>query len=553
MKIVLVVEDEEIILNNMAAILENKNYEVYKAKNGEEALLVVEDLNQRKIIIDYIITDINMPVMDGYDFLIALRAQYTEYYIPVIFLTAYSAKVDYRKGITIGADDYLTKPFTTDELIESLIAIEKKREKLFEIYKSRTNTTIDPLTGLSNRNGIEKSIEKLDLTQVRFYYIHVRQFYKLKEILDISEIENIMINLSLRIKSSLNDNERLIYISDDSVLLISENVDFDSRCRSISRLFNTAVNSGLRNIYISVNIGVANFEYNSLITLNNSKTAVFYSINNETGNYFVYDKKIEKKGIPNIDLLISDGFNNDKFYLESQPQINLFSGKVTGVESLVRLNSDDYGTIYPDNFIWVCELNGLIDNLGDVVLKKACQTILEFEKQGLKDILVAVNFSGKQLSDNSVVKRVKDIIGLYEINPSFLEFEITETVMISNQTMVRSILDEFKKMGIKIALDDFGTGYSTFSYLTKFPVDRIKIDKSFINDISFDVDLQRIVKTIIDLAHDMKIEVVAEGVENEDQLEALCDIGCDIIQGYYFSKPKKFEDLVAYIKEKNFV
>ncbi len=553
MKIVVVVEDEEIILNNMATILENKSYEVYKAKNGEEALLVVADLNERKIIIDYIITDINMPVMDGYDFLIALRAQYTEYYIPIIFLTAYSAKVDYRKGITIGADDYLTKPFTTDELIDSFIAIEKKREKLFEIYKSRTNTAIDPLTGLSNRNGIEKSIEKLDLTKVRFYYIHVRQFYKLKEILDISEIENIMINLALRIKASLTDNERLIYISDDSVLLISESVDFDLRCKSISKLFNTAVNSGLRNIYISVNIGVANFEYNCLITLNNSKTAVFYSINNETGNYFVYDKKIEKKGIPNIDLLISDGFNNDKFYLESQPQINLFSGKVTGVESLVRLNSDDYGAIYPDNFIWVCELNGLIDNLGDVVLKKACQTILEFEKQGLKDILVAVNFSGKQLSDNSVVKRVKDIIGLYAINPSCLEFEITETVMISNQTMVRNILDEFKKMGIKIALDDFGTGYSSFSYLTKFPVDRIKIDKSFINDISFDVDLQRIVKTIIDLAHDMKIEVVAEGVENEDQLEALCDIGCDIIQGYYFSKPKKFEDLVVYIKEKNFV
>lgn len=550
---ILLIEDESMILKNMTTILEMNDYSVFTASNGQEGLDKLYSLLETDVPVDLIISDINMPVMDGYDFISELRKNDRIDYIPVIFLTAYSQKVDFRRGMTLGGDDYITKPFTANEILEGIEAIAKKKDRLASIHKTNSINTVDPITGLSNKNALEKNVELLRADKLRFYFIHVRQFYKLKEMLDVNEIENIVINLSLRIKASLNSNERLIYISEDSLLLISEEDNFDNRCRNIAKLFNTPVNSGLRNIYISVNIGIADFNTDCNTTLNNAKTAVFYSINNETGNYFVYDVKIERKGIPDIDLLISDGFVNDKFFLESQPQINLFTGKVSGVESLVRLDSSDFGAIYPDNFIWVCELNGLIDNLGDVVLKKACQTVIALEKEGLDDVLVAINFSGKQLSDDSIIKRVKDIIELYDIDPKRLEFEITETVMISNQILVRTILEEFRNMGIKIALDDFGTGYSTFSYLTKFPVDRIKIDRSFINDIAGDLDLQRIVKTVIDLAHDMEIEVVAEGVENEEQLEALCDIGCDIIQGYYFSKPKRFQELVKYIKSKNFL
>ena len=335
------------------------------------------------------------------------------------------------------------------------------------------------------------------------------------------------------------------------MLLLTADADFDQKSRKIIKLFGTPINSGLRNIFLSVDIGIAHFDVDETKTLNNAKTAVFYSINNDVGSYFLYSDKIEKKGIPDIDLLISEAFLKDKFFLESQPQIDIKTGKVVGVESLVRLSSEHYGTIYPDNFIWVCELNGLIDNLGDVVLHKACQLVRDLDKEGITQTIVAVNFSGKQLVDKSIVERVMQILAQYDIAPSRLEFEITETIMIGNHTVVREILDNFRAMGIKIALDDFGTGYSTFSYLTKFPVDRIKIDRSFITNINKDNDLQKIVKTIIDLAHDLNVFVVAEGVEEEAELETLKSLGCDIIQGYYFSKPKKFEELLTYIKSNN--
>jgi EAL domain-containing protein (putative c-di-GMP-specific phosphodiesterase class I) len=226
----------------------------------------------------------------------------------------------------------------------------------------------------------------------------------------------------------------------------------------------------------------------------------------------------------------------EEFYLVYQPQFNLINSQLVGFEALIRWNHPTKGIIYPLDFIPFAEETGLIDQIEDWVLKSACFQSADWRDKGFDDLKISINISGNTLSKESWIAKVENHLE-YCKDYGKVIFEITETAVIGDMENSLKALETLHDMGIHIALDDFGTGYSSLTYLQKLPIDIIKLDKSFVWSIGIDEAKSFIVKTVIDLAHRLGIKVVAEGVETEEQLSFLKAAGCDLAQGYYFSKP----------------
>jgi len=223
--------------------------------------------------------------------------------------------------------------------------------------------------------------------------------------------------------------------------------------------------------------------------------------------------------------------------LHYQPQVVTDSGTIIGFEALLRWNSAEYGAISPVRFIPLAEQCGIIRSIGQWVLREACQFVKKLDDLGRGDIYVAVNVSPRQLIDNDFVDIVRRVLEEANIKPGQLELEITENVLLVSLEEVICKLEDLQAMGVRLSLDDFGTGYSSLTYLQRLPVNTLKIDKSFIDMIMMEQGQPAIIGSIIGMAHILKMNVVAEGVEKQQQLDYLSKNDCDCIQGYFFSRP----------------
>ncbi|QJE02259.1 EAL domain-containing protein [Massilia forsythiae] len=234
--------------------------------------------------------------------------------------------------------------------------------------------------------------------------------------------------------------------------------------------------------------------------------------------------------------------------LHYQPQVDLASGAIVGAEALLRWNHPERGLVYPGCFIGLAEESGLILPIGASALMSACAQIREWQQAGLPVVPVSVNLSAHQFSDQ-IVSTVKSILDAYGVDPCLLELELTESASMADAGKSFELLGQLKAMGIRLAIDDFGTGYSNLNYLKRFPVDKLKLDKSFVDDIENNADDLAISRAVIGMAHGLRLTVVAEGVENAGQLGLLTELGCDLVQGYHFSRPVPAEDFARMLRE----
>lgn len=262
----------------------------------------------------------------------------------------------------------------------------------------------------------------------------------------------------------------------------------------------------------------------------------------------VYDAKLEKRNKEKYEIQMSlhDAISNKQFYLVYQPKISLNENKVIGVEALLRWKHPQKGFIDPEQFISIAENIGIINDITRWVIENTVQQLSQWQQKGFY-INAAINFSTKDVKTDELVEFMKKCIKENRVNPEKIELEITERGAIKNLDFVKSLLNNARKFGFKISIDDFGTGYNSLFNLIKLPVDHLKIDKFFIDRIN-DLDGQIAVKNIINMAHKLDIKVVAEGVENQKQLEWLKQHACDYIQGYYYSKPLLPDELIKYVK-----
>jgi EAL domain-containing protein (putative c-di-GMP-specific phosphodiesterase class I) len=237
-----------------------------------------------------------------------------------------------------------------------------------------------------------------------------------------------------------------------------------------------------------------------------------------------------------------------EFYLHYQPKIALASVKIDGWEALLRWQSDELGTVSPAEFIPVAEENGLILQIGEWVLRETCKQVRDWQTQGLSVGDVAINLSARQFRQNDLPEMIESILNETEIAASTISLEITESVIMDNPESAKTMLEKLTQLGINIAIDDFGTGHSSLSYLKTFSLHCLKIDRSFINDIPDDENDVAIVHSILGLGHSLGLMVVAEGVETQEQLNYLRKEQCDIIQGYFFSKPLPPDECISLMK-----
>ncbi|MCK9444995.1 MAG: EAL domain-containing protein [Tissierellaceae bacterium] len=308
-------------------------------------------------------------------------------------------------------------------------------------------------------------------------------------------------------------------------------------------------------LYLTTSIGIATYPDGGMDTntlIKNADLALYKSKDLGGNTYYIYGEEIESKGLDRMMLLnqLRHALEYDELVLHYQPQIEISTGKIRGVEALVRWQHPEKGLLYPDEFISLAEESGIIIPMGEWILKKACVDAKRWEERG-HDIVVSVNISSKQFQYRDFLNEVVNAIYVSGVNPKNLTLEITESIAISDMDHTLKILRSLRGLGISVAIDDFGTGYSSLSYLNDMNVNELKIDKSFIWDIEKNEKNKMISNTIILLAKQLGLQVIAEGVENLEQLTILEELDCHVAQGYHFYRPVPVNKIDEIINEKS--
>ena len=341
---------------------------------------------------------------------------------------------------------------------------------------------------------------------------------------------------------------------DEFLILIKNHVSVESvskKAETILKTFREPWQLRYGEIYITASIGIAiypNDGINSELLIKNATVAKSKAKGNGGDEFCIYspemNKVIEEQVI--LDSMLHNAIEKNEFIIYYQPFISANTGKVEAVEALLRWNSKELGLVAPGKFINRVEENGLIVPIGNWVLREACRQNAQWIAMGYRPICVSVNVSPKQFEKEDFIEEVRNVLKETNLEAKYLELEITEGVAMGNVEDKINKLLELKTMGIKISIDDFGTGYSSLNYLNRFPIDNLKIDRSFVSDITND-NSKSIITTIVSIANNLKLGLIAEGVETREQLNFIKSQRCDKIQGFLFSKPLepiKFEEIL---------
>lgn len=430
------------------------------------------------------------------------------------------------------------KPF--QQLLKIKKDLEQSQQELrFQAYH-------DDITLLPNEHLLLKTLKENlhnNKEQKAIIAIEIDRFAAIRSSIGISNSNKMMKLVAERIQAivpphyfatKLREGQFVIYI--DHVKTIEELLQF---CLNLKSAMTDPLQVQLFSLNGNLNIGIALYEdqWTGEELLMHAQLAMREA--RQIPQRFLFYKPYMSKGIADRILLeqnLHNALANNEFYLDYQPQVNLKTGTIESVEALVRWRHPTRGFVPPDVFIPIAEECGLIIPLGKWILETACTQVKIWEKQGLPPMKVAVNLSLGQLFQQDLVEMVQDILQRTKLDPTFLQLEITES-MTMNIDQMTQLLHELKALGIQIAVDDFGTGYSSLSYLKEFPIDCLKIDRTFVRNVPHNPNDEALVSMIISMAKHLRLKVVAEGIEEVEQLSFLIDGGCDYIQGYLFSKP----------------
>ena len=423
----------------------------------------------------------------------------------------------------------------------------------------------DVVTGIYNYNGflletnykLGKNINRRDLGAI--VIISIDDFKNVNSVHGFNCGNEILREFASKLKGFIKDEEVLARFLGDEFILFLQEKDKDileNRIRELLELSNGDINLNGNKFVVKVSMGLSVHSLDELgveKTIHEATVAKLKIKKNGGNGVEFYDTSLEEEIIreEKIEAALYDAIKNDELSLVYQPIIDSHTGKVIVMEALLRWNSPIYGNISPIKVIEIAEKNGFILEIGEWVLREASSKNRELQKRGYKPIKVAVNVSALQLEQANFPKIVKEILGETGLDGKYLELEITETNIMSMVEAKIKTLKELKKMGISISIDDFGTGYSSLSYFTRFPIDILKIDKSFISNMIKDENSKTIVSTIISMAKALKLKIIAEGVETVEQLEYLKEESCDKIQGYLISKPVKIDEIREILDKRN--
>jgi diguanylate cyclase (GGDEF)-like protein/PAS domain S-box-containing protein len=420
----------------------------------------------------------------------------------------------------------------------------------------------DGLTDLPNRRFYnEKSSQLLHAAKQKnqplaMMYLDMDRFKYINDSLGHMMGDKVLSEIAKRLKSSMREGDFLARIGGDEFNVILPDTNRETAIELAEDLlekFKEPFYIDNYELFMSTSIGISVFPFDGeeTLTLMKHADAALYRAKEQGKNkYRVYHTGMNIQSYKNFILQndLRKAIERDELALVYQPRIQMETGAITSAEALLRWNHPSWGTIPPLEFIPLAEETGLIVEIGNWVIGRVCQQIKAWEKAGLSMIRIAVNFSAQQFLQKNLIEHIQEILSQYDVHPSMIEVEITESIIMENEVIVTNTLKELKKMGMSISIDDFGTGYSSLNYLRRFPVHILKIDKSFIQDIANTYsDCRAITATIIALANSLKMTVIAEGVETEEQLTILREDGCHEFQGYLFSPPVRTTEFEQFL------
>jgi len=558
---ILVIEDEPLIRANTQEMLELEDFKTITAADGKTGLrLVSEDPP------DLIICDIMMPEMDGYEVLRRLRQHPETATIPLIFLTAKAERQDMRQGMQLGADDYLTKPFTTAELLDAVNSRLQIRASINQQYSSKINrverqlrylTAHDSLTGLPNQYSLQQQFDRVQRQAARqgkllsLLVMGLDRFNQIQSALGHVVGNSLLKAIAQRLTGHLggienSELERIAYLGGDRFAFLLQPIKDLSTAGKLADHVREALSHPFRlnnhELFITSSIGIA--WSNSKVTDINSllaqaEGAIEHAQKQGGNQYQLYNASMKAGSSRRLILEEQLHYALDavEFQLYYQPQVYLRSGKMIGAEALLRWNNPEIGLISPAEFIPLAEETGLILPIGAWVLRTACLQAKAWQQMGMAPLTVAVNLSAQQLRHPQICQQIRDILTETDLPPDCLELEITEGTLIAEAEAAYHSMREIKDLGITIAIDDFGTGYSSLNTLLKYPFDTLKIDKSFVRNIANNPGNIAITTAIMQMAKRMDLGIVAEGIETASELAFLQKNHCDVGQGYLFAPP----------------
>ncbi len=597
--LILIVDDNPSNIALLLFILEESNFRVLVATNGEDALRKVEEVTP-----DLILLDVMMPTIDGFEVCRRLKENLTTKKIPVIFMTALAEIENKVKGFALGAVDYITKPLQQDEVLSRVRlhlklhelnrSLEEKNKYLTEEIAARLRVemelkqlnqhldrrvqertqelsqalkelqlreerlkyqaTHDSLTGLFNRawliDTLSRKIENYQFQQNDYsiLFIDLDQFQKINDRLGYLAGDEVLKSLANRLQNYLSSIGKIARLGGDEFLAIIPGQwqvpESESIIQNIFEQLKTPFSLKNYQIFVRVSIGIVpsiNGYQNSTDILRDVDIALYQAKQMGGGCYMVITPEMQSQALERIQLEsdIRRGIKEEQFCLYYQPIVSLQTQTLVGFEALIRWQHPQLGMVSPGVFIEVAEEMGVISEIDLLAFKIACQQLAIWAEQFTvcKLPIININCSSTRLQQPEILEQISLILNDYGIPASKIKLEVTESGFFKTINTTINTLRQIHKLGIKLCIDDFGTGYSSLSRLHNFPLDTLKIDRSFVMRLTSNTEGEAMIQTIISLAHNLNMDVVAEGIETQEQVEKLIELGCEYGQGYLFSKP----------------
>ncbi|EKD71995.1 MAG: hypothetical protein ACD_46C00039G0011 [uncultured bacterium] len=448
--------------------------------------------------------------------------------------------------------EYYTQPHKlNDRIIGRVWSFRDITQRAKLEQELKYQATHDNLTGLPNRILLEDRIKKAILAaneNNKFFailFFDLDRFKLINDSLSHAAGDNLLRVVANQLRTITRPGDTLARMGgDEFVMLVTDihktDVIIDIALKGL-KVINQPINIDEHNLTIETSIGISIYPMHGKNTnelLRNADAAMYLAKECGANQFQFYTENMNEENIRRSELEaeLRQAITNNELILLFQPQIDIKSNQLVGVEALIRWEHPKKGMMLPIDFIPIAEDTGLIISIGEWVLRSACQQNKNWQDEGLHPIRIAVNITSQQLRQLNFVNNVKNILNETNLKPKYLELELNENAIINNCNIIK-IISEIKKIGVYLALDDFGTGYSSITYLRNIPLDKLKIDRSFVKNIQSNHSDETIIQAIISMAKSLNVEVFAEGVETEKQLNILKKIECSGIQGFYFSKP----------------
>ncbi|EKQ57174.1 MULTISPECIES: EAL domain-containing protein [unclassified Clostridium] len=435
--------------------------------------------------------------------------------------------------------------------IRDISDIKKSEDKIKFMAYYDSLTMLPNRTLFMDRLNAQLELAKYKVAQGAVFFIDLDNFKNINDTIGHDYGDKLLMNIAKQFESVADEEDTVCRLGGDEFILLRSNIsesEVKSYAKKLLNLFKGNFNIDNKQMYITASIGVALYPKDGTdanTILKNADSAMYKAKEMGKNRYALYDPemyyKLERK--TTVERILRSSIENNELSINYQPQYDAQSREIFGFEALIRLNSKELGFISPLEFIPIAEECGFITELGKWVFSESCKQSVKWLNEGYRFKSISINISSVDLQQPDFLDNVKEILNDTGIDPSIVELEITETVLMQSLDSSIKVLTKLMDMGIRIALDDFGTGYSSLNYLRKIPISTLKIDKSFIDNITSSKKEESIIKNIIQMAHSMNLKVVAEGVEVEEQLLVLKERKCDYIQGYYFSKPLPANEL----------